>query len=475
MSTKGGFSAFTERVKDVFVTELRAHFSLLQSQNVIVEMPQILKYGLAGQSPQESFINIFYDKPHVNQRVPTVAVMSAPGAERKMGLGRQVIATGHDPDTGLPYIRETVGGDMSVVIEISAPDTNVRSEITDIVAGFFAVYMEDRAFQFIGDGKVDPVSGVPSNYQIILQSKGQIQGETDQPRPEGEPVDRIYFNRVTIPVIFIDYVDREANDVSFCANNALEPEDDAFAVKPTPLASPKETEYLFQFRESFEEATALTDGDWNVYEDVFSRIERTTGDDVIRGLGSCLFRSFEDGKEKGAIVRSIDPVLSGRIRCRFNVTNGSSALVLFTMLQGADPFVDSCYQLIVRNGNPTRLMLVKAPLATGKPTALVEGSKVVIPISTNLAAQLEWKIDPKHNRIRLRGYVTSCETPDFGALIKRLEIFDNTDPYLTSKGAGAGFRENFDIIGDPGLVIIDDVQILKENIMECPDPRYIGS
>ena len=141
MATRGGFAAWTERAKDVIVDELRSYLSLNYA-NVLKEMPQIERYGLAGQTTAESFVSIFTALPHDEQHIPFIAVMSSPGVERKMGIGRQVIKTFHDPTTGLPMIREMVGGDLNVIIEIVSVDTNQRSELTDIIFSFFTMYAE---------------------------------------------------------------------------------------------------------------------------------------------------------------------------------------------------------------------------------------------------------------------------------------------------------------------------------------------
>ena len=97
----------------------------------------------------------------------------------------------------------------------------------------------------------------------------------------------------------------------------------------------------------------------------------------------------------------------------------------------------------------------------------------MVPTGTNLSAQLEWKIDPTNKRIRLRGYLAQCESDEFGALRKHLEIFDNTSPLLTSNGEGVGFRENPDVTGDPGIVVVDDVQIIAEYGVPFVNPARV--
>ena len=120
MATRGKFGSVTERAKDVIVQELRKHFELNGSDNVLTEQPLIEKYGLPGNSPAETFIEITTGLPHESQRIPRVMVMSAPGVERKMGIGRQVVKTFYHPDTQQPTIREMIGVDLQIIIEIAA-------------------------------------------------------------------------------------------------------------------------------------------------------------------------------------------------------------------------------------------------------------------------------------------------------------------------------------------------------------------
>jgi hypothetical protein len=457
MATRGGAFAWTERAKDVIVDELRSYLSLTY-QNVLAEMPQIERYGLAGQTSAESFVNIFTSLPHKEQRVPFVAIMSAPGSERKMGIGRQVIKTFHDPDTGLPKIRECFGGDMNVIIEIACTDTNQRSELTDIIHSFFVVYLEQFSYSILGDGTPDPVTQVPRLYQLIMKSQASISGETDQPRPEGEPFNRIYFNRVTVPIIFLDYVDREGKDISVCYNPALTPDDDDNIPKPLPFPEPGEL--TFASFDDFEDPAA-PNAKWKVFTNSGGEVSRTTqATEAIRGIASVKLEALDPGA-LAVLVNRTDPTLSGKLRARFNLTDGAAALVLYCMLQGDNPLEDPCYHLIVKNGQPSRLVLLKGVIG-GAVTALGAGSQVVISADLDLAAQLEWKIDAKSGRIRLRGYVSSCGSKEFGELQKRLELIDAIDPFLSSEGEGFAFEPNPDASGGVGAVVVDDAEVLAE-------------
>lgn len=491
MPTLGGFAAWTERAKDVVVQQLRQHFSLLlatASTNALKEQPQIEKFGLAGQTSAESFVEVVTALPHANQRIPTVAVMSAPGTEKKMGIGRQVVHTFHDPDTGKPMIREIVGGDMNVVIEISATDTNIRAELTDIVHTFFTMYAEETAFSFLGDTKPDPNSGVPNNFQLILKSEAVIQGETQQNRPDGEAFEMVYFNRITIPILFLDYVDREGFDISVCFNPNLKPEDDEnFKARDGVLPLDEPRNFQFVNSDDFEISSGisgLVNGintqKWDININPNTTVQRinTTTISGIKGNGMAAFQSISDGNEAGVLTNKKTPgILSGKFRTRFRFSNGNSALVICAMQQTANPLDGDCYQLIVRPGTtavPARLAIIKGKLSTGPIIVLGEGSRTVIPIGLNLSAQFEWKVDLDKKRIRLRGYISQCDSSEYGALQKRLEFFDNTNALLTSKGESVGFRENPNTSGPPGAVFIDDPDIIQEIGAKLTNPSKVG-
>src|SRR5882724_9658916 len=309
MATIGGIAAWTERAKDVIVQQLRAYFSLQLQQattNALKEMPQIERYGLAGQTSEESFVQINTQLPHTQQRIPHIAIMSAANTEKKMNIGRQVVHTYHHPVTGKPMIREIVSGDMTIVIEISSVDTNVRSEISDLVYSFFTLYAEETAFSFLGDTEPDPNNGVPNNYQLILKSQAVLQGETQTPRPHGETFDIIYFNRVSVPILFFDYPDREGFDVQVCPNPLLTPEDDEqfkHLGLPLPLAEPFALQFVAQ--DDFEVLGSFLGLDltkWSVMSNAAALIRRVTIPDTIRGTGSASFESLTDGQEAGALL-----------------------------------------------------------------------------------------------------------------------------------------------------------------------------
>ena len=477
MSTSGHFAAWTERAKDVVVNQLRAHFSLQlakASTNVLSEQPLIEKYGLAGESPQASFVQINTAFPQTNQRIPHIAIQSSPGTERKMGIGRQVIATFHDTVTGKPMVREVVGGDMNIIIDVSSVDTNERSEITDILYTFFTHYAEEQQFTFLGSAVTDEDTGAQNLYQLIIKAQAQIGGESELARPEGESFDKVYMNRVTVPILFIDYVDREAFDISACFNNTLDPADDVQKAHIDTLPEPKQ--YTFASSDDFELNVPPSDR-WTIWKSPDTRVQRiTTPDDLlINGLGSLQIDSISDPPLAALISKTAPGITDGRVRVQFNA-DLTTAVILFCQLQGADPFASDAYWLLVKPtvGGLTRLQLVKGSIKNGEYEVLNEGSFVKIAPDLSLAAQIEWKIDAKKGWTRVRGWVSSCDCPQYGSLVKRLEYLDKTG-LITSVGEGFGLRENPDAPNQPGAVVFDDVEVLREYVVApCRNPRRVG-
>lgn len=472
MATLGQFSAFTERAKDEIVRALRNHLSLVlgsASTHALKEQPQIEKYGLAGQSTAESFVNIFTSMPQTNQRIPHIAIMSSPGTERKMGLGRQVVTTFRDPVTGKPTIREIVGGDMTIVIEIAATDTNTRSELTDIVFTFFTVYLEEDRFSILGSAETDYETGAQNLHQIILKSSCQLSGETEQNRPQGEAFDKIYFNRIIVPIIFVDYVDREAFDVSAQYNNTLLPSDD-FQQKSIEVL-PEPGPFRFSFSDNFETDSTLISDRWTTWKSPDTSITRipdgyAVEPKTISGNGSAYIQALNPNLELVAFVNKASSGLSSaRIRLKYNLTNGATSLVIFGQLQGANPFEDSSYHIVVIpsiNNEYTRIQLVKGPIGSGAIVALAESSLIKIPLYTDLAISMEWKIDTVKQWARIRAAISTSQTPHFGALATRLEYYDKSNAFLTSQGEGWGARPNPAQPGILGAIVVDDVEVLKD-------------
>jgi len=95
---------------------------------------------------------------------------------------------------------------IDIAIEVAAEDYNIRTELTDLVWSFFTFYMDSRDYTFLGRGSFDTTI---SNeiYQVIIKPDPSMAGEQEVPRPNDEK-DKIFVNRINIPVTTIQYVDR---------------------------------------------------------------------------------------------------------------------------------------------------------------------------------------------------------------------------------------------------------------------------
>jgi hypothetical protein len=103
--------------------------------------------------------------------------------------------------------RHMLAADFTVALEVVAESENVRTELSDLLFDFLTFVMSDRQFQFFGRSIFD--AGVADEtYQIIIKDKDvSIVGEQEMPRP-GDPRDKIYVNRINVPVSAIQYTDR---------------------------------------------------------------------------------------------------------------------------------------------------------------------------------------------------------------------------------------------------------------------------
>jgi len=105
------------------------------------------------------------------------------------------------------YERYHMAAELTVAIEIVAESENVRTDISDLLYDFFSYVMADRKFQFYGRSIFDE-SVLDETYQIILKdSQISFSGEQEINRL-GDLRDKLYINRISIPVIAIQYSDR---------------------------------------------------------------------------------------------------------------------------------------------------------------------------------------------------------------------------------------------------------------------------
>lgn len=109
------------------------------------------------------------------------------------------------------FERHHMAADLTVAIEVIAESENVRTELTDLLYDFVTFVMADRKYQFYGRSVFDS-SILDETYQIIIKDNEiAFAGETETPRA-GDPRDKIYINRITVPVTSIMYSDRVITD-----------------------------------------------------------------------------------------------------------------------------------------------------------------------------------------------------------------------------------------------------------------------
>lgn len=105
------------------------------------------------------------------------------------------------------YSRYHMAADLTISVEILAESENIRTEISDLLYDFMSYVMADRKWQFYGRSIFDS-SVLDEYYQIIIRDgEMTFSGESDMARPNDQK-DKIYVNRITIPVTSILYSDR---------------------------------------------------------------------------------------------------------------------------------------------------------------------------------------------------------------------------------------------------------------------------
>lgn len=105
------------------------------------------------------------------------------------------------------YGRYHMAADLTVTLEVMAESENVRTELSDLLYDFMSYTLADRKWQFYGRSAFD-ASVLDEYYQIIIRDNEiTFAGESDMPR-QNDQKDKIYVNRMTIPVTAILYSDR---------------------------------------------------------------------------------------------------------------------------------------------------------------------------------------------------------------------------------------------------------------------------
>lgn len=111
------------------------------------------------------------------------------------------------------YERFHIAANLTIGLEVVTESENVRTEITDLLYDFVTFVMADRMFQFYGRSTFDETV-LDETYQIIIKdSEISLTGEQETPRLN-DPRDKLYINRVNIPVTAIQYTDRIIVDQS---------------------------------------------------------------------------------------------------------------------------------------------------------------------------------------------------------------------------------------------------------------------
>lgn len=106
----------------------------------------------------------------------------------------------------IPYRRYIQATNVDVAIEVATEDENTRTELTDLVWAFFTIVMNDRRFTFYGRSTYDSAVTMES-YQITIKPDLSMAGEQEVPRPNSQ-LDKVYVNRINIPVLICQYVDK---------------------------------------------------------------------------------------------------------------------------------------------------------------------------------------------------------------------------------------------------------------------------
>lgn len=109
----------------------------------------------------------------------------------------------------LPKNRYYIAADMSINVDIIADSMPIRTELSDLIQGFFTFHMEKRRFQLFGRSYFQRGLDPEEWYHIIFNNQFSWSGETNIPRQGGEQYDYIYMERGSVPVIVADYVNRE--------------------------------------------------------------------------------------------------------------------------------------------------------------------------------------------------------------------------------------------------------------------------
>jgi len=110
-----------------------------------------------------------------------------------------------------PKQRFVVAAEMTINIDVVTDSLNTRTELADLVYDYFAFYMERQYFQIIGRSYYNPDLEPPEWYQLILKGEFNWAGEYATPRAGGDQREQIYSIRGSVPLIAVDFVNRDVN------------------------------------------------------------------------------------------------------------------------------------------------------------------------------------------------------------------------------------------------------------------------
>jgi len=111
-----------------------------------------------------------------------------------------------------PYHRYLQTTELTVSMEVGAEDDNTRTELTDLLWGWLNFLMQDKQFTFFGRTLFQPTPSAPipnEVYQVVIGPDASLNGETEVPRPNDDK-SKIFINRIDVPVVFMQYIDRQA-------------------------------------------------------------------------------------------------------------------------------------------------------------------------------------------------------------------------------------------------------------------------
>lgn len=103
--------------------------------------------------------------------------------------------------------------DVTMAIEVVAESENIRTELTDLLVSFLTYVLADRKYTFYGRSTYDSTIQ-DETYQIIIRDNEiSLSGESEIPR-QGDMRDKIYVNRITVPVTALQFSDRTATNAN---------------------------------------------------------------------------------------------------------------------------------------------------------------------------------------------------------------------------------------------------------------------